>query len=290
MTQLLREQVTGARLRLLRDPQRRRALVVGGLLGVWLSAALLVWEEVLLWPQRAPFSLGSDSWAYWSAWSQGLYGHDPGDHLGRYVYSPAFAQLIYPLTRLPWTVFAASWSLALLGAYAWLLRPLPWRWRVPAFLLLGLDDVLLGNIHAFLAVALVLALRVSGVWGFVLITKPPLAIGLLAHVRRRGWSRLGVVALWVGGRAGLSLALAPELWVRWWHLLRALEPVTGERWYLVRLAAGVGLALLASRPGRLRVLPLALVLAAPMVDPASMGLLAAVPRLPLSPDGARPGS
>src|SRR5574338_1660450 len=55
-----------------------------------------------------------DLWAYWAT----RFGLDytsavPG-HTGDYLYSPAFAQLISPLTSLPLPLFAAAWT-ALLG-------------------------------------------------------------------------------------------------------------------------------------------------------------------------------
>ena len=48
-----------------------------------------------------------DAHAYWTAWQGGMYD-TPWLVNGAYSYSPAFAQLIWPLTLLPWPVFAAG--------------------------------------------------------------------------------------------------------------------------------------------------------------------------------------
>ena len=58
--------------------------------------------------------LAVDAHAYWAA--DPLHPYRPvilGD-FDAYFYSPAFAQAIWPLTRLPWQLFAAAWT-AVLG-------------------------------------------------------------------------------------------------------------------------------------------------------------------------------
>jgi hypothetical protein len=62
-----------------------------------------------------------------------------------YVYSPAFAQIIYPLTLLPWEVFAALWTGLAIGILFWM--RVPWMLAFPGVV----DDILRGNIHVFLA-------------------------------------------------------------------------------------------------------------------------------------------
>lgn len=70
------------------------------------------------------YRYGYDSHAYWLAWRHPLYGAAPTTP-DAYLYSPAFAQLIWPLAQLPWPVFATIYSLLLLAILAWLLKPLP---------------------------------------------------------------------------------------------------------------------------------------------------------------------
>ena len=51
--------------------------------------------------------IGWDAHAYYVAWSGGLYEELPGT-VDAYNYSPLFAQVIWPLTLLPWPVFCAA--------------------------------------------------------------------------------------------------------------------------------------------------------------------------------------
>ena len=54
----------------------------------------------------AEYGIGWDAHAYYVAWSGGLYEELPGS-VDAYNYSPLFAQVIWPLTLLPWPVFCA---------------------------------------------------------------------------------------------------------------------------------------------------------------------------------------
>ena len=54
----------------------------------------------------AEYGIGWDAHAYYVAWSGGLYEALPGS-VDAYNYSPLFAQVIWPLTLLPWAVFCA---------------------------------------------------------------------------------------------------------------------------------------------------------------------------------------
>ena len=72
----------------------------------------------------AEYGIGWDAHAYYVAWSGGLYEALPGS-VDAYNYSPLFAQVIWPLTLLPWAVFCAVCVGAAGAGVAWLLRPLP---------------------------------------------------------------------------------------------------------------------------------------------------------------------
>src|SRR4051794_5277996 len=102
--------------------------------------------------------IGRDSHAYWlTGHRPDLYGAAPAQP-DAYLYSPAFAQLIRPLTWLPWPMFAALWFAAELTLVVWLLRPLSWGWRVP-LLALCIPELYLGNVHIVFALVLVLGFR-----------------------------------------------------------------------------------------------------------------------------------
>ena len=72
------------------------------------------------------YGIGWDAHAYYVAWYGGLYEELPGS-VDAYNYSPLFAQVIWPLTLLPWPVFCAVFVGAAAAGVAWLLRPLPAR-------------------------------------------------------------------------------------------------------------------------------------------------------------------
>ena len=81
------------------------------------------------------YGFGWDSRAYWLAWRHhGLYGNH-AEELGAYLYSPVFAELVWPLTTLSWPVFATLWAVATAGIFVWLLWPLELPWRLFCLLL-----------------------------------------------------------------------------------------------------------------------------------------------------------
>jgi hypothetical protein len=68
-----------------------------------------------------------DARSYYGLNLSDLYtGRTNWNTIGAYPYSPAFAQLVYPLNLLPWTAFVAAWTAILLLAWWWA------RWRSPA--------------------------------------------------------------------------------------------------------------------------------------------------------------
>jgi hypothetical protein len=205
----------------------------------------------------------------------------PGALTGRYLYSPLFAQLLWPITRLPWEVFAPQWSLAMAAVFWWLLRPLSVRWRVPAFVLLCLEEVILGNVRALVAAALVLALRRPAFWALPLLTKVASGVGVLWHVVRREWRAVAVVAGTLTLLVAVSAAFDPDLWRQWVLFLRqeVVVPTGGYPLTVARWALAVVLVVVAARRGRPEWLAPATALASPVIYLADLSLLAAMPRL-----------
>ena len=146
-----------------------------------------------------------DAHAYWATDLAHLYQGAIVGGRDAYLYSPAFAQLIWPLTQLPFPAFAAVWVIAEGAGLLWLLRPLPWSWQVP-FLLLASPELVSGNIHVFLAVAIVLGFRYPVAWAVVLLTKVTPGIGLLWFAVRREWRSLAIA---VGATAGRRRRVVP---------------------------------------------------------------------------------
>src|SRR4051812_9738143 len=73
----------------------------------------------------APDVLGMHT--YWATGAGVTYGGSNPYTIGAYLYAPAFAQAIAPLTELPWPIFAALWTAAIAAAYIWLVG----RWAFP---------------------------------------------------------------------------------------------------------------------------------------------------------------
>ena len=107
----------------LHDPRHVAGLVV----------AVAMWVAVIALSNPAinvsdPFSgqvvTAQDARSYYGLNLADLYtGRSDWNTIGAYPYSPAFAQLVYPLNLLPWAVFVAAWTAILIGAVYWLTGP-----------------------------------------------------------------------------------------------------------------------------------------------------------------------
>ena len=160
-----------------------------------------------------------DARAYWTVDLDALYARGQVGGEDAYLYSPAFAQLIVPLTLLPWAVFAGLWAAINLGALLWMAGP------VVAGLLLVIpgspviDEVGTGNIHLMLAVAIVLAFRWSGAWALPLLTKITPGVGVLWLAGARRWRQLAIALGTTLAIVIVSCALSPQLWFDWIDVL-----------------------------------------------------------------------
>jgi hypothetical protein len=251
-------------------PDRRRAvrhgIVVAGVAGT----AIAGWISYV--------ANAGDAYAYWAARAPSLYGGWPGSPLA-YLYSPAFAQLISPLQRLPENVFVALSLVAILIAVLWLAGP-----RLLALaVVVAWADITTANILVCLAVAIVLGFRFGGAWAFPLLTKVTPGVGLLWFVRRREWRRLWAALLVTALVVGVSFVADQQSWLGWLDLLRRSSDVPAIQlsapiplWLKLIIAA----VIVWWGAGRLAkwTVPLAPFLALPIVWPASPALLlAAIP-------------
>jgi hypothetical protein len=218
---------------------------------------------------------GFDSHAYWLTRAGVDYRLDPG-RPNAYLYSPAFAQLLRPLTILPWHVFALAWFAAAAGAYLWLTRGLARRWRV-AVLALCLGDLVYGNVWWLFAITLSLGLRRPALWALPLLLKITPAVGVVWFAARREWRSLGVVVAVAAVVVAASVSIDPGAWVEWIVFLRRHRSAdTGAP---VRLVAGLALTAYAARTDRPQLLPAALWLASPVFSINGFAVAAALPRL-----------
>ena len=225
---------------------------------------------------------GFDAHAYWLARPPDMYAHSGIATTDAYVYSPAFAQVLSPLTALPWLAFDAVWSAIVVGAYLWLTGPL----ALPlVFLFPVLFELHLGNVHILLAAMIVFAERWPAVWAFGIMTKLTPGIGLIWYAVRREWRALSLAALVTTAVTLASYLLAPGEWRQWLELLTSSSAVVPPTPYLpIPLVPRIGAAALliawGARRGSRWVLPVGVLIALPIVWINSLTvLLALVPEL-----------
>lgn len=224
-----------------------------------------------------------DAKAYWSVDYSDLYGHSLVGRFGTYLYSPAFAQAMWPLTLLPWIAFAAVWSAINLVALIWMARP------ILAALLLFLpfspvaDEFSTGNVHLLLAAAIVLGFRYPPTNALSLLTKVTPGVSALWFL---GAGRTRDLAILVGvtaAFAGVSFLIAPQQWFDWIGLLRASESVPvpsdigvipGPLW--LRVFIGAAVALVCGRLGWRWGMPVAATVALPVTWSSGLAILVAL--------------
>ncbi|MEO8245852.1 MAG: glycosyltransferase family 87 protein [Chloroflexota bacterium] len=228
-----------------------------------------------------------DAHAYWAVDTGALYDGATIGELDAFLYSPVIGQLLDPMGLLPWPVFYAAWLAALFACLVLLVGP------VPAAVLIFVPpiwaDITTGNIHLFLAVAIVLGLRWPAAWAVVLLTKITPAVGILWFAARREWRSLAVALGVTVVLAMVSFAFASRLWFDWGRVLTAntVEPPRLFGWPLaLRLPVAAAVVLIGGWRGWRWTVPLASTLALPVLWENSVTLLLAiVPLLGLGPLG-----
>jgi hypothetical protein len=221
-----------------------------------------------------------DLHAYWATRDTISYAGANPFLIGAYLYAPAFAQLIGPLTALPWPVFAATWTLLCAGAYVWLVG----RWALPVLFSVAIGlELYLGQIDIFIAAAIVIGFRYPAAWAFPILTKVAPGVGLIWFLVRREWRNLAIALAATVGVAALSALIDPEAWRGWTDLLRRsiAERQTIEGDYLaipiaLRLPASALLIAWGARTNRRWTVPLGVLLAMPILWMNVFTLLIAV--------------
>ncbi|MGZ4698045.1 MAG: glycosyltransferase 87 family protein [Oryzihumus sp.] len=252
----------------------RRAFWVALVPGAALFLVMQVWVHV------HGGMLGADSHAYWLAARDPQFWYTrPPAYRDAYLYSPAFAQLLWPLGQLPWRGFEVVWAAGQVALLTWLLAPLGWRrgLTLAPFLV---AELLLGNVYVFLAGALVLSLRrAPGALALPLLTKVAPGVVGVWFVARREWRAVLQAAAATAAIALVSVALAPHAWLDWVQFLARTAGGHGGSVGL-RLLVALGVCLFAARGGRAWLLAPALILACPVIGGyGPLAVLAAVPRL-----------
>jgi hypothetical protein len=227
------------------------------------------------------YGLGWDAHAYYVAWHGGLYDVAPG-HLDAYNYSPLFAQVVWPLTNLPWPLFCALFIGGAAVTIAWLVRPLSLPMAV-AMWLFCTPEILSGNVFWLLALATVLGFTRGSPWCVAAFTKVLPCLGPVWFLLRGEWRHLAGFVATAAVLLTASVALDPSLWRQWFDFLRdnagdspSMIYVPPVLWRLPLAAVLLGYA---ARTDRRWLLPVSMLLACPVVGWGSFALLAAIPRL-----------
>ena len=208
-TEAARVAITQAQLRRAGTLLRREA---GGLVA---GAVVLVLVLAFRVPSEATWPTGREAFCYWLPALTDPYARSDWTQPVAYVYSPAFLQAIAGLKALPWEAFLVAWTVILLLAVRFLVGRRFWAVAI-AFAVL---ELLGGNIHLLLAVAVVIGFRWPAAWGFVLLTKVTPGVGLLWFAVRREWGSLGIAVGATAAVAAVSYAIAPGAWADWIDVL-----------------------------------------------------------------------
>ncbi len=219
--------------------------------------------------------VGIDARAYWGVDLAHPYANSGVGEFSTYLYSPAFAQVLSPLYALPFEAFFVLWTAASVVALYWLVRP--WPWALLILLLPWTYELFVGQVHLFIAVAIVLGFRWPAVWAFNILTKVTPGIGLLWFLVRREWRSFAIAMGTTLAIVAVSFLLAPTAWFDWYSFLRGTTG-SGELLY-PRIAISVVITVFAALTGRRWAVPVAVLLALPVVWVESYVILLAIIRL-----------
>jgi Glycosyltransferase family 87 len=217
--------------------------------------------------------LAWDSRAYYDALrSAEPYAGASVGEIGSFLYPPPFLQVLGPLGELPWPLFLFGWTAALAAAAVAMLRRVPRRHRelLPLLAILAGADIWAGNINLFLAFGAVTAVTYPAAWAALALTKVTAGIGALWHGFRGQWPEFGLAVLVTALGAALSFVAAPALWGDWLSIVFSESPSGLYATALpvplfVRLPLAVALLWLAARGGRAWLVPVACMVALPVI-------------------------
>jgi hypothetical protein len=253
-------------------PPRRRAVRDG------LIVSGLIFNAVfaIFWLPRLHLWIDAEAW--WGIDIQNLYG--PGENslalIGAFRYAPAIAWLFLPATWLSWDAFIAVY-VAISGLALVLLTR---RWAL--LFLVAFPPVLLelvnGNIHLFLALAVWVGLRWPAAWAFIILTKVTPGVGVLWFAGRRDWRGMAIALGVTAAIIAIGFAVAPGLWFEWLRSLTIASGVptaTGVPPLWLRLPLATALAYWAGRTGRAWLVPVSVFIGLPILWLQGLAILTA---------------
>jgi hypothetical protein len=263
---------------------------VGSLVAIVLWGLVVIFAE----PWGRLWGTGQDARCYYQATLADPYLHSSWNDPIAYVYSPAFLQLVSPLTALPWQAFMAVWTALLIGAVRFLTGPR----LLAAGLLFPFTamEVAGGNVSLLLAAAIVLGFRWPAAWALVLLTKITPGIGLLWFAVRGEWRSLAIAIGATAAIAAVSYLTIADAWPRWFEVIVA-NAGKGGTWASVpiplwiRLPAAIALVVWGARTDRRWTVPVASMLALPALWYGGISmLLGVIPLLRDRPEQRSPAA
>jgi hypothetical protein len=239
----------------------------------------------------SPWDQSVDAYAYWSTRGGDLYDGSTVGTLGSYLYSPAFALLVSPISWLPWAIFNAIWT-TINVAILWKLAG---RWALVALLFLPIPlEIVAGNVHLLYAAVAVFGLRYPALWLIPIITKVTPGVGLLWFVVRREWRNLAIAIGATVLLVGASYVVNPAAWRTWVDLLLTSDaaPTNTPGYFIpiplpIRLGAAALIVVWGARTNRPWVLPIALTLSLPLLWLNGLAVLAGLAPTLVSRYGSR---
>jgi len=247
---------------------------------VGIVAAIAIW--LVVWAFGEPWSrflvAGQDARCYWVPGYDAPYALSEWTAPIAYVYSPAFLQILAPLRVLAWEPFLALWTVLLILAVRFLAGP-----RLFAVaLLLAAPEIIGGNIHLLIAVAIVIGFRYPAAWSLMLLTKITPGVGLLWFVVRREWRALAIALGATGAIALGSLLIDRHAWFEWVGVIAASAGKTSGTWAALpiplwtRLPMAIVVVVWGARTDRYWAVPVAAMLALPALWYGGLAMLLAV--------------
>jgi len=252
-------------------PNQRRAIRDGLILAGLLFNLVLI----VFWVPK--LDLWIDARAWWTLNLQDLYsGGEQSTSAIAFRYAPVIAWLMVPLSWLSWPQLIAVYLALSLAAVGILGR------RNALVLLVAFPPILLellnGNIHIFMALAIWAGFRWPSAWAFILLTKVTPGVGLLWFAARREWRSLAIALGTTAGIVVIGVLIAPDVWREWIRSLAIAgqvdRPVSIPP-LVVRLPAAAAVAWWAGRTDRAWLVPVACVIGMPILWLQSTAILTA---------------
>jgi hypothetical protein len=246
---------------------------------VALSIVGLISVPYIIWVNRfIPTIFGFDAYTTWTIDFNNLYGIQYLD-LGAFRYTPAYAEIFQWVHALPWEVFLWIWDGILLA--------IMFKWaRSWTLALLAIPPVALelyhGNIHVFMAAAMVVGFRYPAAWIFPMISKVTPGLAVVWFLGRRQWRNFAIAVGSTAVVCAISFVIAPRYWFDWVTTMRQAIDFRPETPYpvdipfLYRAVFAAGLALWGGVTNRRWTVPVAGMIALPIIWWHSFSMLLAV--------------